>query len=182
MRTHTHSLVAGQFSALILYDDIVVLNINIRQPEARGPPKVPVAESDDPTVICQLVVHADDVVTAMEANLRGNEGAVLRATPPFSGRMRARLHREGTEYDDSPTPVHVAPVDLVEGTPPYPTPDDTEDELRADPDLEYTPERHRERHVRRVQEWRETVREHFADEVVLDTPAGAHRVGVVVLG
>lgn len=147
-------------------------------------PGAVVAESDDPTVIRRLVVHADDVVTALEANLRGDEGAVLRATPPFSGRMRARLHREdaGAGYDASPSPVHVAPADLVADAPPYPTPDDTEDELRADPDVEYTPERHRQRHVRRVEEWREAVREHFADEVGLETPAGLHRVEVVVLG
>lgn len=139
--------------------------------------------SEDPTAIRRLVVHADDVVTALEANLRGDAGAVLRATPPFSGRMRARLHREGVEHDASPPPVRVPPADLVaDDAPPYPTPDDTEDDLRADPDLAYTPERHRERHVRRVEAWREAVREHFVDEVVLDTPRGPHRVEVAVLG
>lgn len=136
--------------------------------------------SEDPTVVRKLVVRTDDVVTALEANVREDAGTVLRATPPFSGRMRARLHREG---DDAFGPVHVAPADLVaDDAPSYPTPDDSEDALRADPDVEYTPERHRERHVERVEAWRERVRECVVDEVALDTPDGPHPVEVVTLG
>lgn len=138
--------------------------------------------SEDPTVVRKLVVRTDDVVTALEANVREDAGAVLRATPPFSGRMRARLHRGGDDAFGDPTPVRVAPADLVDDAPPYPTPDDTEDALRADPDVEYTPECHRERHVERVEAWRERVRECVVDEVALDTPDGPHRVEVVTLG
>ncbi len=48
-------------------------------------------QSDDPRVIRAVAVHADDVVTALEATERGRE-AVLRITAPFAGRVRARLH------------------------------------------------------------------------------------------
>ena len=56
-------------------------------------------ESEDPTVVRSLAVHADDVVQALETNARadGEVEAILRVTPPFSGRMRARLHLAGRE-------------------------------------------------------------------------------------
>jgi hypothetical protein len=61
------------------------------------------AESADPTVIRTLAVRTDDAVTAVESNRRtgsrpgdGRGRVILRVTPPFHGRMRARLHREGT--------------------------------------------------------------------------------------
>lgn len=137
--------------------------------------------SDDPTAIRSLAVHADDVLAALEANARRDAGAVLRVTPPFSGRMRARLHLEGRgrEYDD-PEPLHVPPDRLVAGLPPFPTPDDTEDALRARG--EYTPERHRERHERAVDGWRRATRARLREVATIDTLAGEHRVSVSILG
>lgn len=136
-----------------------------------------------------IAVTASDVVTAAEAGHRGgdDEGrTVLRITPPFSGRMRARIHQaRPDEYADAdpPHPVHVPPADLLgPAAPAYPTPSDTEDELRADPDAEYTPERHRERHVAAVEAWREQARAAIADTVTLRTPARDHEVSVAVLG
>lgn len=139
---------------------------------------------EDPRSVQTVVVTAEDVVAALEANERGRrEGrTILRITPPFSGRMRARIHVEtGIDYDD-PAPVHLAPGDLVADPPPYPSPDDTEDALRADPDTEYTPERHRERHVRAVEEWRGTVRAAVVDRVDLPLPGEPPTVEVAVLG
>jgi hypothetical protein len=96
--------------------------------------------------------------------------------------MRARLHLAGKEsaYDD-PAPVHVDPERLVDA-PPYPDPDATEDDLRADPKSSYTPERHRERHEAAVQTWRATVRESVRERATIDTPVGDHEVEIRTLG
>lgn len=142
------------------------------------------SEDDDPTVIRSLAVTADDLVAALEANARRDAGAVLRVTPPFSGRMRARLHIAGAEggYDGTPRPVHVAPERLVDDVPAFPGVDETEDELRADPGAEYTPERHRERHEARVEAWREAARERVRETATVETTAGEVTVAVTLLG
>jgi hypothetical protein len=142
-------------------------------------------QSDDPTVIRSLAVHADDVIAALEANARREAGAVLRVTPPFNGRMRARLHLAGTEgeYEGDVRPIHVPPLALVtDSAPAFPDPDETEDRLRADATVEYTAERHRERHVERVEEWREAVREHLVEATSIETSAGPHEVRIATLG
>lgn len=139
----------------------------------------------DPTRIRSLAVTAEDLLAALEANARRDAGAVLRATPPFSGRMRARLHLAGAEgsYDESPQPIHVPPERFLDDdAPAFPSVDATEDDLRTDPAAEYTPERHRERHERRVAEWRTTVRDHVREESTLETPAGEVTVAVSLLG
>jgi hypothetical protein len=141
--------------------------------------------SADPGVISSIAVHADDVVTALEANERDHtaQRSVLRITPPYSGRMRARLHREGhEEYDPTAGPIHVAPARLVDDLPAFPTPDETEDELREDPDRTYSRETHREYHEQRVSEWRQTVRSRIADSITLETTDGPVDVAVTVLG
>ena len=142
-------------------------------------------QSDDPTVIRVLAIHAADIVAALEANASRDARAVLRVTPPFTGRMRARLHLAGAEggYDSDPAPLHVDPEGLVEDdAPAYPTPDLTEDELRSDPEATYTPEAHREYHERRVEEWREEVRMAVRERATLSTPGGPHEVRVTTLG
>lgn len=139
--------------------------------------------SEDPSTVRSIAVTADDVVAALEANERRDAGAILRITPPFSGRMRARIHREGTEGDyGTPAPIHIPPEELVETVPPFPNPDDTEDELRADPTVEYSQSEHRKRHEAAVEEWRETVRERIRDRVAVETSDGPHEVRVSVLG
>lgn len=140
-------------------------------------------QSENPTDVRVLVVHASDVTTALEANARRDAGAVLRVTPPFAGRMRARLHLAGREstYDD-PAPIHVDPEAFVPEAPAFPDPDDTEDELRGAPDRTYTPERHREAHAAAVAQWRGTVHDAITDRATIETPAGAHEVDVATLG
>ncbi|WP_435063753.1 hypothetical protein [Halobaculum sp. EA56] len=68
-------------------------------------------DGTDPAAIRSLAVTTDDVLAALEARDRGRRDTVLRVTPPFSGRMRARLHVEGAEgeYDGESEPVHVEP-------------------------------------------------------------------------
>ncbi|ELZ22247.1 hypothetical protein C475_17083 [Halosimplex carlsbadense 2-9-1] len=139
--------------------------------------------SDDPRQIRTLAVTAEDVVAALEARAQRDQSVVLRATPPFSGRMRARLHVGAGEYDESPAPLHVDPEALLDdAAPTYPRPGDTEDELRDDPDVEYTVERHHDRHEEAVAAWRETVLDHVRDTASVETPQGPHEVGVSLLG
>lgn len=137
----------------------------------------------DPRVVRVLAVTVEDVVTALEANERRDANVVLRATPPFSGRMRARLHVAGTEGEyDGPAPIHVPPATLVEEVPSFPTPDDTADELRSDSEATYSPERHRGRHERRVRRWRATVRESLVDRCTVETAKGPIDVEIAALG
>ncbi|SFR69165.1 hypothetical protein [Halogeometricum limi] len=137
----------------------------------------------DPRRIRSLAVTTEDVVTALEANERRGRGAVLRVTPPFAGRMRARLHLDGAEgaYDGDVRPVHLSPDRLVRDAPPFPTVDETGDELRAS-DEAYTADRHRERHAKAVDAWRRAVRGRLVGGVTLDTPDGPHEVDVRYLG
>jgi hypothetical protein len=143
----------------------------------------PFVVSDDPTVIRSLAVTTDDVVSALEANERRSVGAVLRVTPPFSGRMRARLHVSGTEGSyESPEPLHVAPERFVDAVPTFPTADATEDEIRADSESTYSPELHRRRHEAAIERWRQSVRKAFVERTRIDTPDGPHEVQVRRLG
>jgi hypothetical protein len=139
--------------------------------------------SDDPTTIRSLAVTVDDVVTALEAHQRADRPTVLRVTPPFAGRMRARLHVVGGEgrYQDSAAPLHIHPRAFVrQEVPSIPQVDDTEDELRRQG--EYSVERHREFHETAVASWRESVRDGLVDRLPLETDAGSHAVEVKYLG
>jgi len=143
-----------------------------------------------PDRIRSIAVHRDDVATALEAALRSDRAVVLRVTPPFSGRMRARLHSLGagstedgdrvarTDTDDDPAPIHVDPRDLVAGVPPYPEVDET---TADNPDADV--EARRERHTEAVESWRDAVRRSVVDAVELDRgDGGTVEVGVTALG
>ena len=176
-------------------------------PSDRGPPPndtAPDADSPrssaDPRRIGSLAVTESDVVDALEATARGGRDIVLRVTPPFSGRMRARLHAVGVVGDGSgggseqatgadddgthaaeATPVYVPPERFVADPPTYPTVDDTEDELRASA-TPYTRDRHRERHRAAVEEWRQTVRARLVGSIAVPTDDGSTTVSVSYLG
>ena len=138
--------------------------------------------SDDPTTIRSLAVTVDDVVTALEAHQRADKPAVLRVTPPFAGRMRARLHLVGGEgrYDDGAVPLHIHPAAFVTDVSSVPLVDETEDELRRRD--EYSVERHREFHEEAVDAWREAVRDGLVDQLVIETTSASHTVDVKYLG
>jgi len=133
--------------------------------------------STDPQVIHSIAVTVDDLITALEANCSANRGAVLRITPPFVGRMRARIHVAGGEgvYDGDTEPIHLDPEWLVDEVPEYPTADDT-----AEPDDD--PEIHRRRHTDNVAEWRETVRERLREEITVSHANEAIAMCVLYLG
>ena len=138
-----------------------------------------------PDRIRSIAVHREDVANALEATLRSDREVVLRATPPFSGRMRARLHAldagesqgDGDEDADAPVPIHIDPRALVADAPPYPEVDDTAADL-PDADLETR----RERHAANVEAWRETVRERVADAVEIEVDGETRTVDVTALG
>lgn len=137
--------------------------------------------TDDPTDIRSLAVTVEDVVTALELTRSTPQYAVLRITPPFSGRMRARLHVVVDDRD--PETLHVEPERLVESdVPSYPTAVETGAALRADPAETYTVERHHERHVEAVEDWRDTVADAIRQRTTIQTPTGPHDVDVTALG
>lgn len=135
-------------------------------------------ESDDPGVIRSVAVTVDDVVTALEANASADRGAVLRITPPFSGRMRARIHVADDDggYEGEPEPIHLDPADLVSDVPAYPTVDETVTDHEEDL------ETRRQRHTERVEAWRETVRKRLDEHVSVDHPAGRLDAQLYALG
>ena len=139
-------------------------------------------ESDDPAVIETVVVSATDLVTALEAGYRtAEDDTVLRVTPPFSGRMRARLHVEHGPDVDEPAPVCLDASSLVADTcPEPPEPDDIEDELRADPVRTYSVERQRERYRAALRQWRSSVPDHVVEKAVL--PATGMEITISILG
>lgn len=139
-------------------------------------------ESADPTVVHTIAVTVSDVVTAVELNRTTDDRAVLRVTPPFSGRMRARLHVERGGYDDDPEPLHVDPESmLADEAPAYPRPADTEDELRSDPEQTYTVTCHHDRHEAAITKWRSELTAAIRDRTYVETPAGPQEVTVVML-
>ncbi|WP_126661800.1 hypothetical protein [Haloterrigena salifodinae] len=135
--------------------------------------------NDDPTTVRSLALSAEDAANAY-AYTRENPGeAVLRVTPPFHGRMRARIHvyrRDDTELTGA---VHVPPEDVIEDdvVADYP---DLEGELEdADPS---ETERIRKRHAEAVEDWQARAEAAIVDAVELETDAGPHRVDVKRLG
>lgn len=133
----------------------------------------------DPAGLKSVAVTAEDLLAAVEANAGGDTRTVLRVTPPYSGRMRARLHVVQDDADDDT--MHIPPAAFLdESAPSYPTADATADELREDGDATYSVERHREYHERRLGEWRDRLLDHVAETVHV---GGAdHEVTVSLLG
>lgn len=158
------------------------------------------SSESDPTALRVVAVTVEDVVTAQELNRTTPRYAVLRITPPYSGRMRARLHTvdtgdgapvdSGTEAADearesgsSVLPLHLDPETLLDpSVSSYPRPAETEDELRTNPDEAYTIERHHRRHQEAVADWREDVVDAIESETTIQTPAGPCDVEVIALG
>lgn len=134
-----------------------------------------------------LVVHADDVVAALAATAQGRE-TVLRVTPPFRRRQRARIHVPGemerqqraspdanpaadsdpTEETDVDPLLVPADAFVDENAPSFPRAPDTEPKPAESP--EYDVEEHFERHEDAVADWRERVPEHFRERTHVTGP------------
>lgn len=139
----------------------------------------------DPRSLESIAITATDLVAAVEARRTADRDVVLRITPPFSGRMRARLHDAGIAGSsaDEPSPLYVTPGSLLAScAPPYPRPDATETALRADPDREYSIDAHRQRYRDAIERWRKTLPEFVREETTLQTAEGPVSVRVHVLG
>jgi len=136
---------------------------------------------NDPAVVDTVVVTAIDLVAALEATQRtGNADTVLRMTPLFSGRMRARLHvRQGSEVEDGTSVLLPAPAFVTERCPAPPDPDDVEDDLRADPVDAYSIERHRERYRAALQQWRSSVPAYVRAETQLPGTDGTITISLL---
>ncbi|WP_323677423.1 hypothetical protein [Halorubellus sp. PRR65] len=139
------------------------------------------AESSDPRTVDVLVVHADDVVAALAATAQGRE-TVLRVTPPFRRRQRARIHvpgemsaqqPAGSERDpssDTGADPLVVPADAFvdEDAPSFPRAPETEPEPAESP--EYDVDEHLQAHEDAVAAWRERIQGHFRERARVDGP------------
>ncbi|MFA9416444.1 hypothetical protein [Natrinema sp. HArc-T2] len=138
------------------------------------------AGDDDPTAIRSLALSPADAADAYVYSQENPGEAVLRATPPFHGRMRARIHVYHVDDTELTGAVHVSPADLIadDVVADYP---DLESALPEADDPDVADEL-RERHAEAVDEWQEQARESIVDNVTLETPDGPHRVAVKSLG
>ncbi|MCU4742833.1 hypothetical protein [Natronoglomus mannanivorans] len=148
-------------------------------------------EGEDPTAIRSLAVSPEDVVDAFVYTRENPGTAVLRVTPPFHGRMRARLHVYRTDDTRATGAVHCAPADFLadELVDSYPTLEEhagrpeaeteSESEIedeRDEPDSD--PDRIHEAYTAALEAWRERARESIVESVVLE--AGECRTDVDV--
>jgi len=135
---------------------------------------------DDPTAIRSLALSPADAADAYVYSQENPGEAVLRATPPFHGRMRARIHVYHVDDTELTGAVHVRPGDVIANdvVAAYP---DLESAL-ADADDPDAAAEIRDRHAEAVSDWQEQARESIVDSVTLETPDGPHRVAVKTLG
>ncbi|WP_323172357.1 hypothetical protein [Natrialba sp. PRR66] len=140
---------------------------------------------DDPTAIRSVAVSPADVVDAY-AYTRENPGeAVLRITPPFHGRMRARIHVYRRDDAELTGAVHVDPAAVLDSEvrAAYPQFRTEDDEQPADSgDSSLTPDQRRKRHAAAVESWRERARESLAETVSIETEHGRRQVDLKSLG
>lgn len=145
-------------------------------------------QMSDLTILQSVAVHREDIVRAYEMQVRKEEKAVLRVTPPFSAKMRGRIHIESDDDymvgDDSGKPVHISPEILLNDPPVFPTPDETADQLRSDPDVKYTRDRHHQLHEERVNQWRETIANSIANQATIGVARNENQqqVDIITLG
>lgn len=134
---------------------------------------------DDPSAIRSLAISPADAVDAYVYTRENPGEAVLRATPPFHGRMRARIHVY--RVDDSPMTgaIHVSPGEVIDDDvlAEYP---ELEAELESADESEA--ERLRKRHAEAVEEWQRRAEGAIVDSVTLETPDGPREVEVKRLG
>ena len=129
----------------------------------------------DPSAIRSLAISPADAVDAYVYS-RANPGeAVLRVTPPFHGRMRARLHVYHVDDTELTGAVHVSPDDAIA--------DDVVAEYpRIETPADDDSERLRERHAEAIEAWRARAREAIAETVSIETESGPRTVDLKQIG
>lgn len=136
-------------------------------------------ENDDPTAIRSLALSPSDAVDAYAYTQENPGEAVLRVTPPFHGRMRARIHVYRLDDTELTGAVHVSPAAVIED-------DVVADYPRLETALEDVDptetERVRKRHAKAVEEWQARARESIVDSVTLETADGPHPVEIKRIG
>ncbi|WP_408957783.1 hypothetical protein [Natrinema sp. 74] len=145
----------------------------------------PSAENDDPSAIRSVALSPDDAVNAY-AYSRENPGeAVLRITPPFHGRMRARIHVYRVDDTELTGAVHLAPADVIADDVVADYPDLESALADADIDTDANPDaagRIRERHADAVADWQDRARGAIVDAVTLEADDSPRRVEIKTLG
>jgi hypothetical protein len=151
----------------------------------------PSVDADNPSAIRSIALSPDDVVDAY-AYSRENPGeAVLRVTPPFHGRMRARIHVYRVDDTELTGAVHLSPAEIIEDNIVAEYPDLESTRANADADADDDPDeatdseetdRIRERHAEAVEAWQERAREAIVQAVTLETGDCSHRVELKTLG
>ncbi|EMA35659.1 hypothetical protein [Halobiforma nitratireducens] len=134
---------------------------------------------DDPSAIRSLAVSPEDAVDAYVYTQENPGEAVLRVTPPFHGRMRARLHVYRVDDTHLTGAVHVSPSEVID-----------DDVLAAYPELEQElesvgdeeAERIRKRHSEAVDDWQSRAVEAIVDDLTLEIDGDSHAVTVKRLG
>ncbi|MGQ3410751.1 hypothetical protein ACT4ML_00610 [Natrinema sp. LN54] len=140
------------------------------------------AEPDDPSAIRSIALSPDDAVDAFVYGRENPGDAVLRVTPPFHGRMRARIHVYRVDDTELTGAVHLSPAEIIADDVVEDYPDLESALADADADDPDETDRVRERHVEAVEEWRARAREAIVDAVALETDSGPHRVELKPLG
>ncbi|WP_436344959.1 hypothetical protein [Natronorubrum sp. FCH18a] len=136
-------------------------------------------EDDDPTAIRSLALSPADAADAYAYTQENPGEAVLRVTPPFHGRMRARIHVYRLDDTELTGAVHVPPADVIERDvlDDYPTLEtELEDVVPAETDHV------RKQHAEAVEEWQARARDAIVDAVTLETDDGPHSVDVKRIG
>ncbi|WP_245835273.1 hypothetical protein [Natronolimnobius baerhuensis] len=134
----------------------------------------------DPSAIRSLAVSPDDVVNAYIYTQENPGEAVLRVTPPFHGRMRARLHVYRVDDTHMTGALHIRPAELIadDVVDAYPRLEDTVETSVDETDTERLRERHADSH----EQWRESAMTAIVETITLETPAGPQQVSIKRLG
>ncbi|RQG86992.1 hypothetical protein EA462_15205 [Natrarchaeobius halalkaliphilus] len=135
--------------------------------------------ADDPSVIRSLAISTTDIVDAYAYTQENPGTAVIRVTPPFHGRMRARIHVYRIDDVEHTDAIHVSPADLIEDdvVDSYPG---YEDELAREGEGTSPPKSggFGNRRAAAVDGWRARARDAIVDTVSLGEDDARH--GVVV--
>ena len=130
----------------------------------------------DPSRIRSLAISREDLFDAFVYNRENPTTAVLRVTPPFHGRMRARLHvsneRATTNVWRDPVTgsIHFEPESLLEQevVDAYPVLEEIYASMDESDRAGETVSDVHEQYDRRLEEWRKSARSRVLDEVKLE--------------